>query len=178
MQKVYSTILFTIILLCLSVPVNAQVHLDLNVNIGSQPVWGPVGYDAVEYYYLPDIEAYYYVPQHVFYFYEGGRWISYSSLPHRHRNFDLYRSYKVVINESKPWKNHKSYKKKYYSYRNRHDQLVIRDSHDSRYFVNKNHPEHHKWKNEQKRDKSEYKENNYNENHDSHKGNKGNKRKK
>ncbi len=34
------------------------------------------------------------------------------------------------------------YREKYASYKGRHDQEVIRDSHDSRYFVNKNHPEH------------------------------------
>ena len=28
---------------------NAQVHVD--INIGTQPVWGPVGYDYAEYYY-------------------------------------------------------------------------------------------------------------------------------
>ena len=40
----------------------AQVRFNVNFNIGSQPVWGPIGYDYVEYYYLPDIEVYYYVP--------------------------------------------------------------------------------------------------------------------
>jgi hypothetical protein len=42
----------------------AQVRV--NINIGSQPVWGPVGYDHVDYYYLPDIETYYYVPTRQF----------------------------------------------------------------------------------------------------------------
>ena len=41
-------------------PATAQVSV--NINIGSQPVWGPVGYDYVEYYYLPDIDMYYHVP--------------------------------------------------------------------------------------------------------------------
>jgi len=27
---------------------DAQVHVSVNVNIGSQPQWGPVGYDHVD----------------------------------------------------------------------------------------------------------------------------------
>jgi hypothetical protein len=38
---------------------DATAQVSLNVNIGSQPVWGPVGYDRVDYYYVPDIDAYY-----------------------------------------------------------------------------------------------------------------------
>lgn len=41
---------------------NAKAQVSLNINIGSQPVWGPTGYDHVDYYYFPDIDAYYYVP--------------------------------------------------------------------------------------------------------------------
>ncbi|MDP3148558.1 MAG: hypothetical protein Q8N83_05455, partial [Ignavibacteria bacterium] len=32
----------------------------------------------------------------------------------------------------------------------RHDQQAIRDSRDSKYFVNKNHPEHNNWVKQQK----------------------------
>ena len=46
----------------MAVPASAQVRVNLNINIGSQPAWGPAGYDYVEYYYLPDIDVYYYVP--------------------------------------------------------------------------------------------------------------------
>ena len=58
---------------------NAQI--DVNINLGSQPVWGPTGYDYVEYYYLPDIDAYYNVPKQRYYYYEKGKWIYRSSLP-------------------------------------------------------------------------------------------------
>lgn len=126
---------------------NAQI--DVNINLGTQPVWGPTGYDYVEYYYLPDIEAYYNVPKQRYYYYEKGNWIYKSSLPSRYSNYDFYNSYKVVINEREPWRNHKTYKNKYYSYKGRHDQQPIRDSRDSKYFVNKNHPEHNKWVKEQ-----------------------------
>ena len=99
---------------------NAQI----NINLGSQPVWGPTGYDYVEYYYLPDIETYYYVPEHKYYYYNNGLWIHSKNLPSRYSNYDYYNSYKVVINEREPWKNHKTYKNKYYSYRGRHDQTT------------------------------------------------------
>lgn len=127
-------------------PLKAQVHLDLNINIGSQPVWGPVGYDYVKYYYMPDIEVYYSVPQGLYFYYEGGDWVSMSYLPVRYRDYDIYHSYKVVINKSNPWKHHNSYKKKYARYKGKRDQLIIRDSHDERYYVIKDHPQHGKWK--------------------------------
>src|SRR5215510_5895430 len=82
-------------------PASAQVSV--NVNIGSQPVWGPVGYDYVDYYYLPDINTYYYVPARQFIYLSNGRWIFSTSLPSRYRNYDLYRGYKVVINQQRPY---------------------------------------------------------------------------
>jgi hypothetical protein len=56
-----------ILLLVLSllgfIPLKSLAQLNVNVNIGSQPLWGPVGYEHVDYYYLPDIDSYYYVPR-------------------------------------------------------------------------------------------------------------------
>ncbi|MBU1101912.1 MAG: hypothetical protein KKA84_16050 [Bacteroidetes bacterium] len=131
---------------------NAQ--LNISFNLDSQPVWGPTGYDYVENYYLPAIDVYYNVPENRYYFYDSGKrsWIYSSHLPSRYSNYDLYKSYKVVVKEQKPWRNHKSYKNKYSSYKDRHDQKPIRDSRDSKYFVNKGHPEHSKWIKEQKHD--------------------------
>ena len=145
--------LFVIIVaLFLSSALNAQIHANLNFNLGSQPVWGPTGNDYVENYYLPDIEAYYNVSQHRYYFNEGGRQVGRSSLPSRYRNYDLYHSHKVVINEREPWRNHETYRNKYSSFKGVRDQQPIRDSHDSKYFVNKNHPEHNTWVKQQKHD--------------------------
>lgn len=124
----------------------AQVHVRFNVNIGTQPVWGPVGYDHVEYYYMPDIDAYYYVPSRQYIYQDRGRWIFSSSLPYRYHNFNVYNGYKVVINNARPYRNDRYYRTKYAGYRNNHSQEVIRNSHDSRYFVNKDHPEHNNWK--------------------------------
>ena len=169
MRKIYLTILFTGILLALGSPIKAQVSLSLNFNIGSQPVWGPVGYDEVQYYYLPDIESYYYVPQHRFYFLNGGRWIYSSSLPARYANYNLYNGYKVVVNQREPWRNHNVYKNK-----GRHDQQPIRDSRDSKYFVNKNHPEHNNWVKQQKQNNgNDKKQNNGNKSDNKKKGGNG-----
>jgi hypothetical protein len=152
-------LLVLIVALFMSSIAGAQVRINLDFNIGSQPVWGPAGYDHVEYYYLPDIEVYYSVPQHKYFYYERGRWIGRSSLPSRYRGYDLYNSYKVVVNEPTPYRNHETYREKYSSFKGRHDQQPIRDSHDSKYFVNKNHPEHNNWLKQQKHENSKGKEN-------------------
>ena len=141
-----------IVVLFLSCTLGAQVRFNVNLNLDRQPIWGPTGNDYVENYYLPDIEAYYNVPQHRFYYNERGRWISRTSLPSRFRNYDLYNSHKVVVNDRQPWRNHETYRDKYSSFKGSHDQQPIRDSRDSKYFVNKSHPEHNNWVQQQKHD--------------------------
>lgn len=128
---------------------NAQVRVNVNVNIGSQPVWGPVGYDYAEYYYMPDIDAYYYVPNRQFIYLEGNNWRFGASLPARYGNYDLYRGYKVVINEPRPYLHADVYRSRYARYRGWNGrQTIIRDSRDTRYYVIKDHPMHGKgnWK--------------------------------
>ncbi|MHB1688708.1 MAG: hypothetical protein ACYCVH_15250 [Ignavibacteriaceae bacterium] len=164
MRRIYFTILIAGILIVLAAPLKAQVHF--NFNISSQPVWGPVGYDEVQYYYLPDIDTYYYVPQHRFIYQERGRWITSSYLPPRYRNYNLYNGHKVVINEDKPYRHDQDYREKYGSYRDRHDQQSIRDSRDSKYFVNKNHPEHNKWIERQRHDNGHGREQGHGNKHD------------
>ena len=126
---------------------SAQVSVD--INIGLQPIWGPVGYDHVDYYYFPDIDVYYNVPQHQFVYLEGGNWVFAAALPPRFGNFDLYHSYKVVLNEPKPYLHADVYRRKYETYKGHHDQQVIRDSHDQKYYVIKEHPDHAKYKPEE-----------------------------
>ena len=145
MHKFMLFILALVAGLLVSTTLNAQVGLRLNFNIDRQPVWGPTGYDHVEYYYFPAIETYYNVAQHRFFYNERGRWVGRSQLPRRYRDFDFYRSYKVVVNERRPYLNHRMYRDKYSSYGDRHDQESIRDSRDERYYVNRDHPEHDKW---------------------------------
>jgi len=120
---------------------NAKAQVSLNINIGSQPVWGPTGYDHVDYYYFPDIDAYYYVPSGQYIYSNGGRWVWVNSLPAQYGNFDLYRAYKVVINEPKPYLRNNIYVTRYSKYKNYGGrQAVIRDSRDAKYYVVKGHP--------------------------------------
>ena len=94
----------------------AQAQVSVNVNIGAPPMWGPVGYTDVQYYYLPDVEAYYDIPSSMFIYYDRGAWIHRSYLPARYRNYDLYRGYKVVMTDYRgkaPYTHFKEYKVKY-----------------------------------------------------------------
>ena len=140
------------LLLCGSGAADAQVSVGVHFNFGIQPVWGPVGYDYVENYYMPGIEVYYNVRRHRYYYNEGGRWIFSLNLPARYRGYDLYNGYKVVVNECNPWNNHHAYREKYSPYKDRHDQQPIRDSRDSKYYGNRNHPEHNNWLKQQRKD--------------------------
>ena len=120
----------------------AQVRLNVNINIGSQPAWGPVGYDYVEYYYLPDIECYYYVPTRQFIYLSGSRWVFAYSLPYRYRSYDLYTGYKVVINEPGAYLHFSSDKVRYVGFRSNRSQVIIRNSNEPKYFVVKGHPKY------------------------------------
>lgn len=124
-----------------SKPSTAQVNV--NINIGSQPTWGPVGYDYVEYYYLPDIEVYYYVPRRQFVYLSNGKWIFVTSLPSRYRSYNLYSGYKVVINQPRPYLYFSTHKVKYAKYKgNNGRQVIIRNSNDPKYYVVKGHPKY------------------------------------
>ncbi|MRX68545.1 hypothetical protein SAMN06265349_101439 [Flavobacterium resistens] len=90
-KLVFALMLFT--------SVFAQAQVSVNVNIGTPPNWGPVGYDNSRYYYLPDIDVYYDINQSVFISDNNGRWVRAKRLPDRYRNYDLYSGYKVVLND-------------------------------------------------------------------------------
>ena len=125
---------------------NAQIRVSLGINISSQPVWGPTGYDHAEYYYMPDIDVFYYVPQHQYIYQSQGRWIFSSNLPYRYHSFDMYTGYKVVINDKRPYQRADVYRRQYATYKGNHEQEVIRNSHDSKYFQVKGHPEYDNWR--------------------------------
>lgn len=131
-------ILFAIAILVSGVAVNkdAEAQVSLNINIGSQPAWGPVGYDYVDYYYMPDIDAYYSVPTHEYIYYTNNRWARSRRLPSRFSNYNIYNGYKVVVNEPNPWERATVYRNRYAGYKGRHDQVIIRNSTDVKY---KNH---------------------------------------
>jgi hypothetical protein len=122
----------------------------VGINISDQPVWGPTGYDRADYYYIPDIDSYYSVSEHQYIYRDGSGWKHGASLPSNYSGYDPYHSYKVVVNEDKPYQNNESHQAKYGTFKGVKNQPVIRDSHDPKYFVNKDHPEHDKWVKEQK----------------------------
>jgi hypothetical protein len=119
--------------------VTTEAQVNVSINIGSQPTWGPAGYDHVDYYYMPDIESYYYVPDHVYIYKNGNSWQRSRTLPARYSNYDVYNSHKVVINGvNKPYLQNKRYRQEYAGYKGKHDQTPIRDSRDQKY-ASRNH---------------------------------------
>ena len=76
---------------------NLQAQVSVNVNIGTPPLWGPVGYTEVRYYYLPDVEAYYDIQSSMFICFVEGDWVHRAHLPSRYKSYDLYGGYKVVM---------------------------------------------------------------------------------
>ena len=116
-----------------------------SANISDQPVWGPTGYDRADFYYIPDIDCYYSVSEHEYIYRDGEAWTHGATLPSRYSGYDPYHSYKVVVNEKKPYQNHDTHQAQYGAFKGRKDQPVIRDSRDPKYFVNKDHPEHDNW---------------------------------
>jgi hypothetical protein len=112
-----------------------QAQVDVDVNIGTPnvnvhvgtprpapapapvPVWGPVGYDEVEYYYLPDIQTYYDIRLAQYIYFGNGKWIRSRYLPSHCRNYDLYHGYKVVLTDyhgHAPYTYYNTHKVKYY----------------------------------------------------------------
>jgi hypothetical protein len=124
----------------------AQVKVNLSVNLGRQPVWGPAGYDEADYYYLPDADCYYDINRQQFIYNSNNRWIYASQLPPRYRNVDLYSSYKVVVNEPRPYMHADVYRAKYRNNKGpRERQVIIRDSREEKYYQVKGHPMHKQW---------------------------------
>lgn len=110
-----------------------EAQVRVNINIGSQPQWGPSGYDYVEYYYLPDIETYYYVPTRQFIYLSGGNWVFATSLPARYRSYNLYTGYKVVVNQPKAYTYYHSHKVKYAKYKKNYSQDIKKANKSPKY---------------------------------------------
>lgn len=138
MKKIFVCVFFTIASVAIVNTSKAQV----NVNVGSQPEWGPSGYDYAEYYYLPDLESYYYVPKKQFVYFLQDRWIFSGVLPPVHANYDLYSGYKVVVNKPRAYRYFDDHKVKYARFKNyKNHQEIIKNKHD-----NGNHNGHDKSK--------------------------------
>lgn len=124
----------------------ATAQLSININIGNQPAWGPVGYDYARYYYLPEINAYYDVNAGRFMYPDRGRWITARHLPPSYGRINLYNTYKVVVNRNyAPYRDNRMDVAKYGRYKTMHNQVVIRDSRDRKYYESRYHPQHNEW---------------------------------
>lgn len=75
----------------------AQGQVTVNLNTNAPPAWGPAGYSDVRYYYLPDMEVYYDVHRSNFIYQHDNRWIYRTSLPLQYKSYNLYRGFKVPI---------------------------------------------------------------------------------
>ncbi len=145
------TIKIAIVGLFLIIASATQAQVSVNVNIGNPPVWGPVGYSNMEYYYLPDIQSYYDVRASQFIYFGGGKWVRSSRLPRQYRNYDLYSGYKVVLNDyhgRTPYVYYDRHRTKYYKgyhgapqkpYKQRKDDDCHHDTHRHHYGHNKGH---------------------------------------
>jgi len=105
-----------------------QAQVSVNLSFGTPPMWGPMGYSQVRYYYLPDVEAFYDVQSSMFIYYGGGKWVHRTYLPSRYRNYDLYSGYKVVMSDyqgNTPYVHYKEYKRKYTKGYHGHGQKTI-----------------------------------------------------
>lgn len=94
----------------------AKAQVTVSVNIGSPPMWGPVGYTEVRYYYIPAVQCYYDVHNSMFIYFDHGVWVSRHDLPYRHRNYNLYNGYKVVMVDyqgTTPYRSFAAHKKQY-----------------------------------------------------------------
>ena len=123
----------------------ADAQVKISFNIGTQPLWGPTGYDYAQYYYMPELGVYYDIQSRMYYYPNRGRFVAVSTLPAQYSRYNLYNTYKVVLNERNPWMRDQAIRRQYATYGRRHDQGAIRDSRDSRYWENANHPHHRDW---------------------------------
>lgn len=111
-----------------------KAQVGISINIGQQPQWGPVSHDYVEYYYMPEYDLYYSAPQSQFIYLKGNKWVRVNSLPAHYSHVNLYNTYKVVINEPRPYLKHAYYSNHYKEYKVKHSkQVLIRDSKDPKY---------------------------------------------
>ena len=106
----------------------AEAQINLSINIGSQPAWGPTGYNHVDYYYLPDINSYYNVATAQYIYLQGNKWRFAKKLPNRYRNFNVYNAYKVVVNRPTPYKNNRYDVQQYGHYKGYKAQPMLRDN--------------------------------------------------
>jgi hypothetical protein len=129
-MKTLKSLLFGFIL-TFSILSSAQVSV--NVNIGTPPVWGPVGYVEARYYYIPDIQTYYDINTAMFIYMGPRGWIHVRSLPPMYAHFDLYSGYKVVLNYrgDNPYRYYEVHKVKFPKGYKKYNQKPYKMKHDN-----------------------------------------------
>ncbi len=113
--KMKTLSIFLVLLFTFSIS-NVQSQVRVNFNVQSQPLWGPVGYNYANYYYLPEADVFYSVPENKFFYPEENKWVAANNLPSRY-NVDLFNTYKVVVNKPRPYLNHGYYVSNYAKYK-------------------------------------------------------------
>ena len=106
----------------------SKAQINISINIGSQLDWGPSGYNHVDYYYLPDINAYYNVATAQYVYLIGNRWHFANRLPNRFSNYNIYNAYKVVVNRAYPYQNNQYDIQHYGQYKSYRPQPMLRDN--------------------------------------------------
>lgn len=125
MRKIVLAISTALGMMTMSEITAAKVNVNVNINI--QPNWGPSGYDYVSYYYLPEYNVYYNVINKKFHYKSGQRWVTAAQLPPQFGRVDLYRTYKVVINnQNNPYLYNDKHIRTYGSYKNKYNQITWR----------------------------------------------------
>jgi hypothetical protein len=104
------------ICLLLITAAQASAQVSINVNIGTAPAWGPVGYTDVRYYYLPDVAMYYDINRSEYIYLNNGGWVRTAVVPVAYSNYNFYNGYKVVLTDYRggtPYRYYKSHRVKY-----------------------------------------------------------------
>jgi hypothetical protein len=139
MKTIKTTILFLAFVFASATLVDAQVRVSVNIHL--QPQWGPATYDYAEYYFLPELGIYYNIPQHLFIYPVGNHWKYSPKLPPAYRRYDLYNTYKIVLNSPRPFLHHKENLRKYGNYQGK-QQKSIRDYKEANYRNKKDYVKH------------------------------------
>jgi hypothetical protein len=117
MKKLMLTAMVVIAFLFTTQKTEAQVRLNVNLNVG-RPSWGLPGNYSGDYYYLPEIDSYYDIPRHQFVYFDGRGWVYNQELPYQYRDYNLFGGYKVIVNEPRPYLHADVYRQRYSRYYN------------------------------------------------------------
>lgn len=123
----------------------AEAKINIQINIGNQPAWGPTGYDYAQFYYFPDYNFYYDISRGQYVVLNRNTWVYTQTIPAAYR-FNPYNAYKVVLNQNAPYRYNSTHIRTYAQYKGMGGrQMMIRDSRENKYYASKGHPMHSQW---------------------------------